>query len=388
MSSLYKNVLISSLILLVGVEIGSILFPIIGRTGTIIWIFTFLLLILETLRALYKIILNSFSNKFPLTLIVLGFFVIIIFAEVFNILNSNFEATQEIGCTLKNFESIDFGFRGTCLFGYPDRQFFIPALSSLIFGRSLFSLNIGGALFFTCGIIMYAYGLLQFFKKSKYGDVISAIIISSIFHFYFINLFIFNYEESIFPFSFSLMTTGLLLSLTYENFYKNLGLIGILIGYLIFAYTTGLFFVFFVIAVIFYLFFSFAKTLEQKKFIGFIIVTGLIFLTSSLLFRYDIRLHDGVKSSISVISDIINGFQHLLIRGSTTDYVSFVFQPFFIAALFAPFLSKQRKYYLFIFVWIVGVFALSIASKGYSYYSVDVRIHRAIVVVPIVLIYL
>ncbi len=385
MTIIYRNLVIFTLILLIGAEILSIAYPIIGRVGSIIWVFSFFLLVFEAFYAFYKIVENSISKKAPLTLIVLLFFVTTAFLGIFNMANSNFETTLEISCAIDNFSSIDFGFRNTCLYGYPDRQLFIPALPSLLFGRNFVSLNVGGGMYFIGGLIIFAWGILNFFKNSKHKDAIAAIIISSLFNFYYINRFLFAYEQSIFPISFAMMALGMLLSLTNHTFYKNIGLIGILIAYLTFAYTTGLVFSFFVMAVLFYLFFSFAKNRNQKIFIAFIISAGLLFFISSMLFRQDIHLleHD---PNLNVIADLSSGFIHLLFRGFSTNYVSNPFQLFFLVSLFAPFFLKQRKYYLFIFAWIVGTFILSIISKGYSYYPLDFRIHRAIVVVPVMLV--
>lgn len=385
MSIIYRNLILITLTLLIGTEILSIVYPIIGRFGTLIWIFAFFLLLFEAFYAFYKIVKKSILKKTFLTLIVLLFFVTTAFLGVNNLENSNFETTLEISCAINNFSSIDFGFRNTCLYGYPDRQLFIPALPSLLFGRNFIALNIGGALYFISGLIIYSWGILNFFKNSKYSDAICAILISSLFNFYYINRFSFANEQSIFPISFAMMALGMLLSLTNHNFYKNIGLIGILIAYLTFAYTTGLFFSFFVIAILFYLFFSFAKTKNQKIFISFVIFAGFLFFISSLLFRQDLHL---VKNNpnVNVIANLYYGFTHLIVRGFNTNYVSEIFQLFFLIGLFAPFLLRQRKYYLFIFAWIIGVFTLSIVSKGYAYYPIDFRVHRGIVAIPVILI--
>ena len=388
MSHFFRNGIITIFILLSIIEISSIFSNKLGQFGTVIWVLAFLLILIEAGNNLVKITKQTFSRKIPFLLIVLVFFSVTVLLQTSNILNSNSETTQEISCALNNFSTIDFGFRRTCLFGYPDREFFFPALPSLLLGRDVFLLNIGGAIYFISGLIIFAYGLLRFFKKSVYNNFISAILVSSIFHFYYINWFLFGYEQSIFPLSFALITTGLLLSLSHDNFYKNIGLIGISIAYLIFSYTTGLFFAFFAVGILIYLFFSFAKIKEEKIFIISVIFSSVLFLFSSLLVRTDIHLWENYSSSVNLISDITSGLINLAIRGlhTNTNYVSMVFQPLFLVSLVASFLLNKRLYYLPVFAWIVSVFILSIASKGYSYYSVDFRLHRSIVVVPILLV--
>lgn len=387
-SSIYKSWIVWILLLFAIIEFGSIYSTLIGRIGVIIWIMAFLTVFLESIFSLTSILKAAAAKKSVLTTLVLCFFIFTAMIGTFNMVNSNSETTQEINCAVNNYLAPDFGFRKTCLFGYPARQLFIPALPSLLFGREVLLLNIGGAIFFISGLILFCKGIMKFFSKKSYHDFICSIIISSIFNFYYVNHFLFAYEQSIFPLSFSLAATGLLLSLTHDNFYKNVGLVGILMAYLVFSYTTGLFFVVFTFGALIYLLFRFAQDKREKLFIIAIISCAFYLLLSSLLIRDDIHIFESGSQSINIVSDVTQGFIKILTGGNTANYVTRPFQLVFLIALFIPFFTSLRKYYLFAFIWIIGVFFFSIVSKGYSYYPIDFRLHRSIVIIPVLLVFL
>lgn len=381
MKVVYTNYILAILGLLIITEYGSFFSPILGRAGAVLWILAFLIVGWESLASFFKLIQNGIKRA-PVTLFVLLFFVVIIILNIGRITNSNSETTQEISCALTRLESPDMGFRSTCLFGYPARQFLFTSLPSSLFGRNVITLNVGGAAYFIAGLFLFTYGLTRFFESKKYSDLVVAILVAGVFHFYYVNWFLFSFEQSIYPLSFSLGVAGLFLSINHKNYFKNVGLIGILLAYLIFSYTTGLFFVALAIGLLLYLFFTFAKERKEKVVNIAVILTTVFFFISSLFVRWDIHILGDGANKINIARDVLKGVTGLLIRNLGTDYVSAYFHLALILALIIPFFTKYRKPFIFIFLWIVAVIVLSIASHGYAYYSIDFRLHRSIIIVP------
>ena len=130
----------------------SILNPIFGKLGVVFWIIQFLFILIYSLKSLIFI----FRQKSYLILLMISILFGVVLLNTNNLKNISGETTQEISCTLNLLNSSpDWGFRKTCLFGYPARQLFLPSLPSLVLGTNQFSLNLGECLYFFLGSIIY-----------------------------------------------------------------------------------------------------------------------------------------------------------------------------------------------------------------------------------------
>lgn len=358
-------------------EILSIKYYFFGRIGVVLWIFSWFLMFVYVLESLLII----FKKKLVFRGIAL-FSVIVLFNTV-NPVNLSGETTQEIAGTLNHFKnSSDWGFRQTIMFGYPLRQFFFTGLFSLFFGKSQFFLNIGGALYFIFGLIIFAKGLLDYFGKNKNIEILTAIILAFIPHIYWLNHFVFLYEHTFFSFVFALMISGLFFSFVKNNSRKHLLLIGLILNYLVFSYTPGLAFVFFALLVGFYLL---IKKKNNKNFflIAFIIFVSIVYLLSSLEFRKDLNLIGKEIKREQIIKNILIGLRHLIFMDQGKPFVSPIFQTIFLITIFYSITSFKKIEVFFSGWWILMIIILSIISKGYTYYGIDFRLQRAMIIFPV-----
>lgn len=368
-------------------DLLTIKYPFFGKVGTVLWLISWFFIFLFAVKQFIELIKLIWTKKLFWTLILILLLGGIVLFNTTNPKNISGETTQEINCMLTHFEtSADWGFQKTCLFGYPARQFIIPALPSLVFGRSLFALNLGGAVYFIIGLIVFASGLLSSLGKNKTGDIIVAIILSFIFHIYYFNHFMFYYEQSIYPFCFALLTGGMFLHYFTKPSLNTLTLVGLSSLYLTFSYTPGVPAYYLLILVLFLLLINHKSLFTHKILIAGIILISLFSYILSLKFRNDINLIQLTQTTINIKQDLLTTLNHLLLQKNGNPVVSPVFNLIFLSTIFLS-LFFVFGWPMFIgAVWILSVIIFSVVSKGYTYYGVDFRFHRATVVFPVLFI--
>ncbi|MDH7476281.1 MAG: hypothetical protein QHH09_02295 [Microgenomates group bacterium] len=376
------------LITFLGIFIAGILtsrYPFFGKAGTIFWLMSWFFIFLFFIRQLIEMIKLVVNKKIfvALTLILLTAAIVLI--NIDNPKNISGETTQEINCMLTHFKfEKDWGFNKSCFLGYPSRQFILPVLPSLIFGRSLFALNLGGAIYFIIGLIIFASGTLSFLGKNKVADLITAIILSFIFHLYYFNHFMFLYEQSIYPFCFSLLAVGLFLHYLSKKSWPILILIGFTCLFLIFAYTPGIAVYFLIVFVLLGFLYSKQINFYQKITIALIIIITLVSYLFSLKVRGDINFFDfNQPPAINILKDLTDTFYHLILQKNGNPMVSPVFNFIFLSVLFIPLFLVFGKTMFIGSIWMLAVIIASVIAKGYSYYGIDFRVHRATIIFPI-----
>lgn len=368
-------------------DILTIFFPQFGGAGIIFWCLGFFCIPLYSFSSIKQVFSKLLTQKNFFTLFSLFFFLIFILYNSFQPSNLSGETTQEISCILDHLQnSLDKGFHQQCFLGYTARQYVIPALPSLIFERSQMALNLGGSIYFIVGLIIFLNGFFKEFLVTKKSDLTAAILIFSLLHFHYFNHFLFfSFEQSTFPMSFGLIVAGLLLQ--FKNTSKNsiLLMLGISI-YLVFsAYTPAL-------ALIPLIFFYLSLFLLEKKqrmnqkvliLIIMLLTVGSFFITFS--FRNDIHILGNQSQQLqAVIYDTTLLFQHLFLKPEGVPYSSLLFSFLILGSMISPFILKQKKYYATPF-WIIATFIIATISKGYAFYNLDFRVHRALVTAPFLL---
>lgn len=381
MKPIYSFLLFTVLVLIFIVNCLTIFFPAFGKLGTALWFVSYVLLFVFTIKCLWFILQKTFKKESLITFVTLFIWLVIVAFHLTSWASLNGETTQEINCTLNHFQnSPDWGFSKTCLFGYPTRQYFLPALPSLIFDRSLLSLNLGGSLYFMMGIIIFAAGSIKFFNGKFAGDVLSGILLSFIFHIYFVNHFLFLFEQSIFSFSFALTASGLFLIYLREKSKEVLFLCGIINFYLIYSYTPSLALVFLIIAVLIHQAFI---NVKLRKALIFVALITLVSFYISLSTRGDINLVETNRAHWQVIEDAARGIVHMIFSNQGTPALSSFLNIFFLMFVFSSLVFLFGWKAAAIAIWFIGVVILSVASKGYTYYGIDFRLHRATVIFPV-----
>lgn len=376
------------LVTLVIVELLSFSWDIVSKFGFFIWIIAFGFLFSFAIACWIQLFNFARQKRNFLLFFTMNFFILLILLGTSLSFNSNSETTQEISCALEHIsKNPNMGFKETCLFGYPARQFFFPSLPTLLLDRGTFQLNIGTAIYFITGIVVFSSGLFNFFKTSARPEFLASILISGLFHFYFVVWFLFSYEQSIYPLSFTMVGLGLFMHL--KNGYSSflLGLVAITNFYLIFMYTSGLAST--ILFIVFLIFASIYKCRMVHEKLNYLLVAliSVGMIVASFTYREDLQL--GALSDGEVparLAEITFGATGLILNSLPIQYMSWFIYPLMLFTVFSIIFIRKRIYYiLFIFFWIVCVIVIAIISKGYSYYVVEFRLHRSIIIIPFLL---
>ncbi len=367
---------------LVVLELASFLFPRAGAVGMYLWMLASILILLLSLYSFYSFYKNvQTKNKVFLYIAWLIMFVFTIHNAT-KISNISYETTQEAACLLGFIEeSGDKGFQQSCFLGYPARQYLMLALPTFFFKPSQVLLNIGGSIYFLAAQLFWGVGLYHFFKRrSSYSSFLSALSLMFLLHFFYFNHFLFHcFEQSQFPLSLSMAFWGVYLWKISDSQQWHLPLLGLLLLFIVQSYTPSLAFFFLAVLLLFYLY----KYGESKKLITLIIIGGLASLFFSFIFRFDIKVIGENHTSLSFLfneSWIL--VKHLLWKAQgVNSYSSIIGKIILVLALFSPVFTNSKKIIILVSWTILTMFVATI-SQGYSFYGLDMRAHRSIVILP------
>lgn len=356
-----------------------LIFPNIGFAGTIMQIASICLLAIYALYAFTRLLKSSGKKKSFFTILVLAIWLVCIGYWAQDSRSLSGETTQETACALKHFEnSPDKGLHQTCLFGYPARQYLPQVLSSLAFSRSLVALNIGGSIYFVIGLMLFAQGLREYFAKNEKADVITGIFLSLLFHYRFVNHFLFQFEQSIFPLSFALMLVGLGMQFLNKPKYSHIAFASLVIVLAAHSYTPSL--VILALCILFVVIYIIKKRVLTAPLVWLLVVACLS-IVLSLTYRSDITITAAGERSIKEISqDVLQAHNQLLLGNQGEPYSSPLIHGVFLFLGISMLTGFHGKKVALISWWSYGVIVLAIVSKGYSYYAVDFRLHRSLVI--------
>lgn len=373
--------------LLVLGDILTVFNPIFGKIATILWFSSFIYVFIFANKCWIDIIFHLIDHKSIFTFTILITWFIISAINIPLDKNLSGETTQQVNCALNYLsQSDDWGYGKSCFLGYPARQYLFLAIPSVVFGRSLVSLNAGASIVFLLGLIIFSGGMLKYLRYTKHGDLVTAILLGVLFHFYYVNNFVLLFDQSVLPFYLCLILVGIALYYFHNITNLPIYLIGLILLYLIYSYTPSLSLYFLAIAVSVYLVFSNIITGKKKLMLFIILLLSIISFCLSLTARTDIKfISDGSRSQEQLTNDMINSFRHFLFQKDGNPIISPVFSFVFIIiiALSMSFLFGWKI--AFLSYWIVGVIILSVISKGFSYYGIDLRLQRASIIYPIFL---
>ncbi len=237
------TVLIVALFLaLPAADLAALAHPPLGAAGMVLWGLAWLALAAWAVASLGRTV-RDVARRRPgaLSLAAAVFLAAMVLVRVGDVASIHHETTQELAQTLDQLRNApDRGFTGTALFGYPARQFLVPALPSLLLGRSALALHLGTAIVFLIALAIFVRGLLDRFGDTWDGDLLVATVLTFVPHIYFFNHFMLFFEQSIFPFLSGMIVVGIALSLDERSPRWLPWLLGIANLTLIHGYTPGL----------------------------------------------------------------------------------------------------------------------------------------------------
>jgi len=155
-----------------------------------------------------KLIIEDVKTRYILGIIALLCVAIITFWDIHTYKYLHHEATQQIGAAFINLKKADLNYTGLSFIDYPSRQYLIAAIPSFVLGQNAFALRLGFAFQFYLGVLIFYTGLRVFLRKSFYSSYIVPVVIISITTFPYVVNFLRNYEQAIYPISFTMQAIG------------------------------------------------------------------------------------------------------------------------------------------------------------------------------------
>lgn len=296
------------------------------------------------------------------------------------------ESTREISCAISHLTNTkDMGFSSVCHLGYPARQFYIPAIPTILFGRSLVALQAGSLLYFIAGFIVFLRGLVIANKHHKHADIIGGIILATLFHFHMATYIILTFEQAMYPMSFAMFTVGLWLTWLHERSTIVLLLLGLIQLVLIHSYTPAL--AVMALNLLLFLIFAYeAYRQKSKRWVLFVVIffVSCLSLWVSAQTRSDVRILT-TKTPITfemVLTTLGETWRHIVYKSGTIPWTSPIFTLPFVGTLALSLLGVFGLPVSAITLWILTVIAIAVISNGYAGGSVDYKLQRATVTIP------
>lgn len=376
-----KKLLIS---LLIGVFFAIVIFDFLSLIthkaefiGVFFWLVSQLILCAYALFALSWLVNEAIHKRYRLLLLVSLAYILSIVFYAANPISLQHETTQQIGCMMEGFKQGDWLFRKNCFIGYPARQYLLPALPSIMFGRSFLALQMGGLLYFFVGILIFTKGVAINLQRWKAPSVIGALLVSALPFFYFVNQRLFYAEQSSYPFAYALILCGLFSIYLAKRHWVELLILSIAILHTVYIYTPGLALLALATLGSIYLLFQSEVKKEQKFWCVLVVTVFIVHFMYSLQYRGDIRIIPDKVSQSQIGTDLIRSFGNLVYPFGNQAFVSPIF-----AGTFAVLLGIETWT---LSLWIIGTMVIGVITRGYYFNSIDFRIQRWIVVVPVYL---
>ena len=353
--------------------------------GALYWLISQFVLLGYALYSTLWLIKQAQSKRFRALLLVCAIYLASIVFYTNNVVSLQHETTQQIGCMMRGFDQVDWLFRKNCFVGYPARQYLLPAMPSVLFGRSLVALQLGGLLYFFIGIAIFAKGVASFLKKNHAPEVVGAIVIGALPFFYFVNQRVFYAEQSNYPFSYALILCGLFFIYFAKKGWLELIVLSIALLHTVYIYTPGLALPALAILLAIHLLYQKNIGRKQKLWILLTMIFVYVHFAFSLQFRGDIRIVPEKTTQSQLSSDLYRSFGNLAYPLGTQAFVSPIFAGTFVVLLAYFLLGFVGFEFSAVAFWIVGSMVVAIMTRGYYLNSIDFRIQRWIVVVPVFL---
>lgn len=186
------------------------------RLAAHLWLLGFLITYATIIWYYAKTAISNFKKKRYLFLIIQNFIILILILPIGNpnIFDLNYESGLQVSGGISALTSQDLNYHGTAFLGYGARQYIINAIPSILFGRSLWSLNFGFASIFIMGFIAFSTGLSEITDKLKKPHILAILPCIGIFCIKNVPEYYLVAEQTLNPASFTLIIIGLVLILS------------------------------------------------------------------------------------------------------------------------------------------------------------------------------
>ena len=361
-----------------------------------IWLFTGILLIIAFIcQSVNTIVTDIKKCKIKC---LAGYFLLFIFLCTMignlNYADINADAAQQAAAGINAMESADWNYTGTAFLGYPARQYIIAALPSLIFGRSIFTFQLGFAFPFLIGLTLIYFELRKWLENKGLKEEYALLPVYSIVAFRFIAEYYLNFEQAITPVALAMICSALFLNMIRQpNLIIAIGLswTGCLC---IDSYTPVLAYLGLLgCLILVYLIYSLKNNYSEIKAYGIrsqifpiievfsgIEITFLFFFAATILGSRSDRINE-TRESINIPSFCLETWKEFF-----TDQNA-IFLGMFSGILLLYLMlaiSFRLKFYDFIIAcWTLAVIFLSQYLVGYTSYEKQWILQRNMIIIPV-----
>ena len=320
----------------------------------------------------------------------------------------NREATQQVAAGLEAWQKPNLGYHESAFLSgsYPTRQYLLVSVPSLVMGRDLVPLRLGFAFLFFTGWALFLVTLGRRWSQQSQPDerqasplpVIAAL---SVFTFPLVSHWLFNYEQTIIPLSLTLLTVAWAIEVSASGRTSHFLPLGWSAGMLGTCYSTGLTVWLLCIALGFAaVLFWRHLPLVQKKTERWAWLGAAAYVTSMgastvwtmrliLPGKFTTRtiITEAPMSAETFWTRIQEGFQALLVHPFFPFFHPLVALAFALPliALLARRPSRETLLPTALWIWMIGTIIASVTLRGYCHRPPPFDLHRAMVIVPILL---
>jgi len=294
------------------------------------------------------------------------------------------EATQQIADGLDAAQQPGWRYTGVGFLGYPCRQYLIAAVPSLTLGRDLTALRLGFAMPFLFGAFLFWAGARESWRRLPGGGAAAALATLSVLAFPYAIDHLRWYEQSVFPLSATLAAAGWLLIAARRPTVPvllGLGWIGALLGC---SYTPALASTGLLAAALLWLAGTSWRTHERGLALGWIAtaatfagITALSFLTRLDLFK-EVD-HATIKAELA--GPLREAFAIFLFGVPKLFTPPALYLPI-MAIIVLGLVGRLQLPGLAIAWWTLAVVATTATLRGYADPPPSFGMHRALVVIP------
>lgn len=311
-----------------------------------------------------------------------------------NISEINPDATQQAAAGLNSFHSIDLNYTGKAFLGYPNRQYIIAAIPSFFFGRSIKTLQFGFAMPFLLGILLFYSALRIWIFKKGICRELAVLPLYALFVFPFITEYYLNFEQAIYPISFTMLIIGFFLLILINPSLFNVLLFawcGCMLSnsYTPALATLGLMILF--SGVVIYICMKKPELLPFSMKSPKVVAKALLLVELNVIVFFIATMIDKRQDRITQVRSDINlfhGTYHSIMDFLADKHARFLgmFGVVVIIYLLASLTYQLRFRDVIISLWIIGVFAATNLLAGYTAYQPAWIMQRALIIIPVFLI--
>jgi hypothetical protein len=347
-------------------------------------LYRFIRLVAEDLKAKHYLSLVFLTGIFAMLILAAGNFNRIVIGQ---------DATQQLAAGTLSFSAPDWNYTGKAFLDYPNRQYVLAAIPTLVLGRSIPALQIGFAYPFFLGLLMLYTGFREWQKREGLPEIFAMVGLSALFVFPYVTEYYIYFEHTLYPACFTMQCIGwLLLFLKKPSLYHAFAIMWTC-AMMANCYTPAIASVALFVCVIFLLGFF---TLSQKSSLPYPRLEGrLSFLTClnmsavislfaafTFLFGRGDRVTEMRTENFSESLAATKEGYSIFFLNSPAVFSNYLLI-FIVIYLVMSLLYRFGLIHLVISVWVLGIVGMSQFLKGYAVYEPSISMSRTLITVPV-----